>query len=288
MVYMSPPTAIRRHGKRASKPMISASPAVSTYTFSATSSSSGVAFGYKNSDADIDANGGTLETDSNSYFAYWSIYPDDRWFIDAMVGYTDNDHDQDRSINYSIAGAGATAGTTVIVSNTAVSETESDELSVSVTAGHDFYSGSWTLSPYGRVEYADIEIDGFPEVMASSGNGSGLALQIDDQDFESLMFTFGGRATAQWGERFFPEVSAEYVHEFKNSNSPATGRFVNDASRTTFVMLTDPPDRNFVNIGAGMTAVVSDQLTGFFRYQGLVGYRDLSVHAFEVGLRFAF
>ena len=247
----------------------------------------GVAFGYKNSDADIDANGGTLETDSTSYFAYWSIYPDDRWYVDAMVGFTDNDHDQDRNINYSIASA-TTPGLINIVSNTAVSETESDELSVSVTAGHNFYSGNWTLSPYGRIEYADIEIDGFSEVMASSGFGSGLALQIDDQDFESLMVTFGGRATAQWGERFFPELSVEYVHEFKNSNSPSTGRFVNDASRTTFVLLTDTPDRNFVNIGAGMTAVVSDQLSGFFRYQGLVGYKDLSVHAFEVGLRFAF
>ena len=91
------------------------------------------------------------------------------------------------------------------------------------------------------------------------------------------MLTFGGRATTQWGERYFPEISAEFVHEFKNSNSPATGRFINDASRTTFVMLTDPPDRNYGNIGAGMTAVVSDQLTGFFRYQRLVAYNDLDV-----------
>ena len=142
----------------------------------------GVAFGYKNSDADIDANGGTLDTDSNSYSAYWSIYPDDRWYIDTMVGYTDSDHDQGRSINYSIASA-TTAGVTTVVNNTAVSDTESDEISVSVTAGHNFYSGNWTLSPYGRIDYADIGIDGFNEAMASAGAGSGLALQIDDQDF---------------------------------------------------------------------------------------------------------
>ena len=71
----------------------------------------GVAFGYKNSDADIDSNGGTLDTDSTSYFAYWSLYPDDRWFVDAMVGFTDSDHDQDRNINYSIASV-ATPGAT--------------------------------------------------------------------------------------------------------------------------------------------------------------------------------
>ncbi len=251
----------------------------------------GVAVGYKDSDADIDANGGDLETESTSYFAYWSLYPDDRWYVDAMVGYTDNDHDQNRNINYSIAGFGPAAGTTTTVNNTAVSDTESDEFSVSVTAGRNYYHDTWTLSPYGRIDYADIEIDGFSESMALSAltdPGSGLALQIDDQDFESLMMTLGGSATGQWGERYFPQVSVEYVHEFKNNNEPVTGRFVNDISGTTFTLLTDPPDRNYFNFGAGLTAVLTDTTTGFVRYQGLFGYEDLDVHAFEVGVRLSF
>ena len=247
----------------------------------------GVAFGYKDSDADIDANGGDLETDSTSFFAYWSFYPDDRWYVDAMAGYTDNDHDQDRNISYTIAGL--TPGTITPVSNTAVSDTESDEISVSVTTGRNFYYDTWTLSPYGRIDYADIEIDGFTEHMAQPTTfGSGLALQIDDQDFESLMMTLGGSALGQWGERYFPQVSVEYVHEFKNNNEPITGRFVNDTSGTTFTLLTDPPDRNYFNVGAGLIAVLTDAATGFFRYQGLFGYEDLDVHAFEVGVRLSF
>jgi uncharacterized protein with beta-barrel porin domain len=107
-----------------------------------------------------------------------------------MVGSTDNDHDQDRNVSYSIASLG---GGTRSVSNSAVSATESDEISVSVTAGHNIFFDTWTLSPYGRIDYADIEIDGFSERMApSAAAGSGLALQVDDQDFESLMMSLGG------------------------------------------------------------------------------------------------
>ncbi len=102
------------------------------------------------------------------------------------------------------------------------------------------------------------------------------------------MMTLGASATTQWGERFFPQVSVEYVHEFKNNNDPITGRFIADTSGTTFTLLTDAPDRNFVNVGAAMTAVLTDSMTGFFRYQGLFGYEDLEVHAFEVGVRVGF
>ncbi|MFT4564465.1 MAG: outer membrane lipase/esterase [Gammaproteobacteria bacterium] len=247
----------------------------------------GLAFGYKNSEADIDANGGELETDSTSYFAYWSFLPNEHWYVDAMAGYTENDHEQERNISYSIAAVGA-AGTTT-VSNTALSDTDSDEISVSVSAGYNYFLNNWVLSPYGRVEYADIEIDGFTESMAqTAAAGSGLALQIDDQEFESLTLSGGVSASTQWGQSYFPRVSVEYVHEFDNDNQPINARFVNDTSRTTFSLLTDSPDRNYFNIGAAMTAVISDTSTGFVRYQGLFGYRDLDVHAFEVGVRLSF
>ncbi|MFT4582604.1 MAG: outer membrane lipase/esterase [Gammaproteobacteria bacterium] len=244
----------------------------------------GLAFGYKNSEADIDANGGEFETGSTSYFAYWSFLPNEHWYVDAMAGYTDNDHDQERNISYSVAAVGAAGATTV--SKTALADTDSDEISVSVAAGYNYFLNNWVLSPYARVEYADIGIHGFTESMAqTAAAGSGLALQIDDQDFESLTLSGGFAASTQWGQSYFPRVTVEYVHEFKNDNQPINARFVDDTSRTTFSLLTDSPDRNYFNIGAAMTAVINDTSTGFVRYQGLFGYRDLDVHAFEVGVR---
>jgi len=245
----------------------------------------GVAFGYKNSDTDIKQNGGKVDTDSYSYLAYWSIYPDEFWYVDAIAGYTNNDHDQVRNINYTVTGFG---GTTT-VANSAVSSTDSDEISVSVTAGRNFMADAWTLSPYGRIDFADISIDGFNERMSqTAANGSGLAVQIDDQDFTSLAMSIGASATTTWADRYFPRVSIEYVHEFKNNNDPTTGRFINDASRTTFFLLTDKPDRNYMNLSAGLTAMLTDNVSGYFNYQGLFGYKDLDVNAFEFGIRVGF
>lgn len=249
----------------------------------------GAAFGYKNSDADIDNNGGQLDSDSYTYIGYWSLYPNENWYVDGMVSYTHSDHDQDRNIIYSIAALG---GGTTTVNNTAVSDTESEEWAVSLTAGRNYFIGEMVATPYVRFDYADVEIDGFTESMAlANAAGSGLALTVDGQDFESVMTTVGARLTQQVSTSLgamFPEISFEYVHEFKNSNAPITARFVGDPSGTTIIMLTDGPDRNFFNLGAGVTAAFSDSTSGFFRYQGLFGYEDLDLHAFEVGVRLAF
>ncbi|MEQ8659972.1 MAG: autotransporter outer membrane beta-barrel domain-containing protein, partial [Gammaproteobacteria bacterium] len=248
----------------------------------------GLAGGYNNSDADIDNNGGKLETDSYSVFGYWSLYPGSQWFVDAMVGYTDNNHDQTRNIIYNIAAVG---GGTTAVNNAAISDTDSEEWSASITAGRDFVVGRWILTPLARFDYADVEIDAFTETMAQQAAGAGLALAIDGQDFESMMLTAGTRLATQFESSLgtmFPELSFEYVHEFKNDNAPITGRFVNDSSNTTIVLLTDGPDRNFFNVGAGVTAVISDNASGYVRYQGLFGYADLDVHAVEIGVRATF
>lgn len=249
----------------------------------------GAAFGYNDSEADVNNNGGKIDSESYSFFGYWSLYPDDYWYIDGMVGYTDTDHDQTRNIIYNIAALG---GGTTSVNNAAISDTDSEEWSISITAGRNIYMGNWVVTPMARFDYADTEIDAFTESMQNAAaGGSGLALSIDGQDFESMMLAAGGTLATSWATSFgtvFPELSIEYVHEFKNSNAPITGRFVNDTSQTTIVLLTDSPDRNFFNFGAGMSASFNDTTSGYFRYQGLFGYRDLDVHAFEVGIRATF
>ncbi len=256
----------------------------------------GAAFGYRDSDADIDvnanSNGGSLKTDSYSGFIYWSIFPSADWYIDAMVGYTKSDHEQDRRIAYSTVLLSALGPGTTTVNQSALSNTDSEEISFSVMAGYDVDLGQWVLSPYGRFDYADIEIDGYTERMSNPGApGSGLALQINSQEFESLTTTLGASFTTEIGTTFaqlYPQVFAEYTHEFKNNNDPLIGRYVNETLQRRFALLRDQPDRNYFNVGASLTAMFTDTLSGFFRYQALVGYEDLSVHAFEIGIRSTF
>ena len=250
----------------------------------------GAAFGFRNSDADIDRNGGNLDTDSYSFFGYFSYYPSEFWYIDAMIGYTDNDHDQQRNVIYTIGGPGTGLGNNFqTINNAALSETESDELSFSFTVGHNIQLTNFHVDPFARFDYADIDIDGFTERMRDTNSaGSGLALAINDQEFESITIALGTDIGTEWqagGTTFYPTFTFEYVHEFENENAPIVGRFVNDSSNTLFMLPTDEPDENFFNVGFSLSALLSDQVVGFARYQGLLDYDNLDVHAFEFGIK---
>ena len=205
-----------------------------------------------------------------------------------------NDHDQDRTVAYTIGGAGVAGGGTTTVSNAALSETDSDEFSFSFTVGHNINLAKFHVNPFARFDYADVEIDGFSERMRDSNAataGSGLALAINDQDFESVTLALGTDIGTEWvvgGTTLYPTFTAEYIHEFENENSPIVGRFINDSSRTTFALPTDEADENFFNVGFSVAALLSDKVVGFARYQALLDYDNLDVHAFEFGIKAGF
>jgi uncharacterized protein YhjY with autotransporter beta-barrel domain len=248
----------------------------------------GLAVGYTTQDADLDANSGNLDTDGISVSLYGSYYPSPQSYVNAIVSYGNTNHDQERNIIYTIT---SFLGTTV-VNQTALSETDSDEIAGSLEGGYDFYRGQWTLTPYARLDVAHTEIDGYTEQMANpAAAGSGLALQIDDQDFTSVTTAFGGRVVTVVNANsfdLFPQVGAEYVHEFENDNEDTRGRLVDDRSGSTFLLPTDDPDRDYGSVTAAMTADFRNGWYGHVLYQGLIGYSDLSVHAFEVGARLQF
>jgi len=245
----------------------------------------GVALGYTNSESDIAADGGTLDSDTRTFLVYASYTPSPATYVDFSAGYTGGDYDQDRRIFYFDPFNAAQ------IDQTAVSETNSDEWFVSATLGYDVVVGhDVVVGTYGRVDYADIEIDAFTETMsnpAPGANGSGLALAVDAQSFESLTTTFGATITRAFG-RWYPYAMGEYVHEFKNDSDPLTGYFVQDPNQRRFSLATDDPDRNFFNFGAGILRTFPGDTAVFARYQGLVGYEHLSLHAFEAGVRWRF
>lgn len=246
----------------------------------------GLSLGYTAQDVDLDSNSGELDTDGVAVSVYGSYYPSVESYVNVIGSYTVTDHDQARNIIYSIAGRPSN------VNQSALSDTVSDEIAGSIEAGYDFARERWTLTPYARVDIAHTEIDGYTERMSSATTqGSGLAMQIDAQDFTSLTTAFGARAATTISLAtidVFPQIGAEYLHEFENDNEDTTGRFVDDRSRSTFLLPTDAPDRDYGNVSAGLSADFRNGWSGHFLYQGLIGYSDLQLHAFEVGARLQF
>jgi outer membrane autotransporter protein len=248
----------------------------------------GGAFSFGNSDADINNDGGSVETDVFGFYGYASYNPNEFWYFDGTVSYSTGDHEQRRNVRYTEPGTGTSIDVEML------SETDSDEFAVSFTAGYNLDQDTWVLNPYARFDYADTNIDAFTEDPRGSGAGAGLALAVEDQDFESVMTTVGVLATGSFSGGYigmlYPYLFAEYTHEFENDNDPLVGKFVTDpaASGFSFALPTEEPDRNYFNFGIGVTAAFTETTTGFARYQGLVGYEDLEIHAFEIGIRQAF
>jgi outer membrane lipase/esterase len=248
----------------------------------------GAAFTYSTTDADIALNGGTLETDTYGGFGYATVSFGGGWYIDGMVGYTHNSHDQSRNLQYAVTSA---ARGRVTLNQAALSELDSREVAGSLKLGMDHSMGSWILSPYARLDVADVDIDGYNERMSNlSAIGSGVALQIDDQSYTSVMTAFGaqlGYVSAQsWGT-WYPQLVAEYVHEFDNDATNITGRYI-DAPTFSFSMPIDDPDRDFAHIGVTSSFLMNSGVSAFASFQTLVGYSDLTTHAVELGVRIPF
>lgn len=243
----------------------------------------GAAFTYSTIDADISGNAGTMETDSYGGFGYGTLTLGTSGYLDAMIGYTRNEHEQSRNLAYTAAG--------VRVDQSALSELDSREIAGSLKLGYDHAAGNWVLGPYARLDIADVEIDGYSEQMSNpNGIGSGLALQIDEQSFTSITSAFGltaGYLSAQsWGT-WYPQIIAEYVHEFDNDAENVTGRFVN-APTVSFAMPMDDPDRDFAHVGVSSTFALNSGVSMFASYQALVGYENLDTHVVEFGVRVPF
>ena len=80
-----------------------------------------------------------------------------------------------------------------------------------------------------------------------------------------------------------PQASAEYVHEFLNDRRTidAVG-----AGGVPVSFVTDPPDRDYFNIGGGVVFVLPDGISPFLSYSAQVANRFEELHTVTAGVRF--
>jgi outer membrane autotransporter protein len=238
----------------------------------------GAAFSYAHEFGDYDGVGGGFDHDAYGVLAYASFTPIAGMFVDAVAGYTRRDYEFERRISFANNNA-ATSGPTD-------GDTHGDEFKVGLNTGYDFYFGPVTVGPRAGVLYRETTIDGFRE----SGR-TGLELAYDDQNIQSLTTTlgvFGSVAISTGIGIIVPQASAEYVHEFMDDQRSVGFRIIQDLSGQRFLFETDRPDRNYFNLGAGVSMVLANGMQPFLNFRELVGYRDRSSHTVTVGLRVPF
>ncbi|MEE9252114.1 MAG: autotransporter outer membrane beta-barrel domain-containing protein [Thermodesulfobacteriota bacterium] len=248
----------------------------------------GLALGYASTDVDLDLSGGGLDTHGYSASVYASYYPFDELYIDGIVTFGWIDFDTKRNISYSIP---ALDGGVTVVDQTAKGDTDATLFALAFNVGYDISRSGFTFGPFVRFSYTRTDIDGYTEKIGGEGDGLGLALDIHSQDIESLTTALGGRASyaisTQWGV-LLPQLMFEWEHEYQDDSRIVTANFAADptpSDDTLIKIRTDSPDRDFFNLGFGLSAVFPRGVSSFIYYETVLGLDDIVAHFITGGLR---
>jgi outer membrane autotransporter protein len=234
----------------------------------------GAAAGYLHTTSTLDEAGGRVKLSGYSVSAFGSYYQADRFYVDAIATYGWNDFGVSRNVVFGDTSARAK------------SDPDGRQLTLSMSAGYNVNVGALTFGPTARATYIDVRIDGFQERGADLFN-----LRVNSQRVESLATDLGAQLSyaisLPWGV-LSPLARAEWEHEFKGGSRVIAGSLVADPLRTLFGAPTNAPDRNYVNLAAGLTATLPRGASAFAHYETVLGRDRVTTHSFTAGLRFQF
>jgi outer membrane autotransporter protein len=246
----------------------------------------GLAFSYLNTHGDFTGNNGHFNTNAFGVTLYGSVTPLPNLFVDGTIGYTLRDYDIVRRASY--FNASSDTGADGFVQG----DTTGNEFRTSVQAGYDFPLGALTVGPRVGVNYSSNNINSYGERNSSPrGLDTGLQLAYDAQHRESLTTTVGAFASYAISTSigvFVPQLTGEWVHEFLDNQRVIYFRFREDLGQTKLRFQTDPPDRNYANLGTGVVLVLPKGLQVFLSFRALVGYSDRQAYTANGGLQIGF
>lgn len=252
----------------------------------------GVAGGYASTSADVNDSAGDLDVDGYGFSVYGS-YSVGGFYLDAVGTYGIKEYEISRRINYTITPtAGPGTGT---VDQTFVADTDGREWSANLNAGYNYERDALTIGPYARLNYLKVDIDGYTESLASNNTnaGFGAPLKIEDQDVTSVTSDLGAIVSYVFSTRkgvYTPYLRFEWEHEFDNDSRIIRASYVNGTQTTGNVINipTDEPDRDYMNLSAGVSSVFPGGLSAFLDYTTVVGHDTITGFVVNGGVRYEF
>ncbi len=235
----------------------------------------GGALNYLSNDSDYVTNSGSLGLEGYSLSAYGTYYYSEQVFVDGILSLGQNSYDSARNFQ--------AAGTT----HHLTADTDGSEQALTLGAGYEVQMQNLTFVPQARINYLRFKIDSYDE----ASSGSGVNLHIDEQEIESLTTSVSANLSVAYSTSygvFIPYLSIEWEHEFNNDSRAIVARFVNDPSVSSFSVLSDDPDRDYFNLGLGVTATLTNGKSAFLHYEHLLGYADTAQYTVTGGFRLEF
>ena len=238
-------------------------------------------------------------------FSLYGVHEDENFYLDSIISLGTGDFDFRRA--QTVNGLRDEDGFILLdrVNEVIVADTNSDLLRASVAAGFKQQYGQIELSPYSRLSYAQVTIDGYREQLdlgsspehPAPGSGGGFALRLSEQDVESLTSGIGVGSTyviSTAAAIFSFKADFEWVHEFNDSSNSlrsslagfSQGTVSNAAIAQRF------PERqldaDYFYLGGAASAVLRNGLQLFASLQSLLGYQNVSETHLGAGIRYEF
>lgn len=233
----------------------------------------GVALSYGQSEVDASSSPSGTDADTLGLTFYGTATLGD-WFIDATLGYAMHGYDSDRTIY---------ADGTILTENQNLSSS-TDGTTLSWSIGGGSYQRVWGLDAnYGiRLDAVDSSIDGYTE------NGGTLALNVGDQELESLQAVISGQLSkvlsADWGI-YAPYAGLEIHQEFEDETRIVTAQYRFDRFNNQFAFTSDDADSNYFVLSLGSTFVLPMGSQLFINLDHILGLDEVSSNTLTAGFR---
>ncbi|MBK1852413.1 autotransporter domain-containing protein [Marinobacter sp. 1-4A] len=232
----------------------------------------GAAAGVSKSDTDFTSMQGHQDAQSISLISFGNYYPIDNLYVDGFAMWTEGDVDINRRVDVAM------------VQQDLASDTKSRQLTAATSVGYEFNYQSWQSTVYGRLQYSDLNIEGYTET------GGSMALTVKEQKTNSFTSALGARInhTFSWSRGvIIPSIDLEYVKE-NNKKYNISNNFANAATAGNFSISADESDTEYMSLGTSLTAVFGGGQSAFIRYERLLLQDRYDFSSYALGLRAEF
>jgi len=234
----------------------------------------GLAAGYGKSRSDLDQDGGEADSDHWSLQLFGSLDLAENLYLDATIGALRGQFDQTRIVDLSGIGP--------LTREVSTGSTDTREWSASAAINYRWQlENGWTVTPFGRFFYADIEIDGFGE------SGSVFSFSYPDQSFESEQWSAGLRISKPVNLEhgvMLPFANLTWQHEAGLGGYSIQPSLSGTDILGPTVEINDP-DRNVGRLDLGFSWVFASGNQFFVHYSGLLFDRNRTENALFFGAR---
>jgi outer membrane autotransporter protein len=231
----------------------------------------GLMLGINTARANVDSMGSKVKMDGYTMGTYGTYYHKN-FYIDGSISYGLTNYDNTRRVVF--------PG----LDRTATSSPDGNQLTAYIGTGYDLRKNNWIITPNMSLQYTKLNTDSYTEKGAGAIN-----LDVDKQSNESLQGNIGARVsyTVQKDDIvLMPNIRASYGYEFLRDSQNITSRLAQGSS--PFSIQTISPDRNFLSLGAGITAFTVRDMSVYINYDGQIGEDKYVAHSVNAGLRMGF